>query len=93
VATTTEVLEQRMTSSNPTDLPPPPIPPEPSWGAPHSRGPGYGSLLVGLVILGIGIWYFADRTLGLELPRLDADQLWPVAVIAVGLWLIVRPRR
>ncbi len=45
----------------------------------------------GCVILGVGLWYFADRTLGLELPRLEADQLWPIAVIAVGAWLIVRP--
>lgn len=82
-----------MTSSSPTAPPPPGIPPEPPPAPPRSDGPHLGSLIVGLVILGVGLWYFADRTLGLDLPRLDADQLWPIAVIALGAWLIVRPRR
>ena len=82
-----------MTSSSPLPPPPPAIPSEPAAGPPDSEGPRYGSIIVGLVILAVGIWYFADRTLGLELPRLDADQLWPIAVIALGAWLIVRPHR
>lgn len=82
-----------MTSGSPIAQPPPAIPPEPASGPPASDGPRYGSIIVGLVILAVGLWYFADRTLGLELPRLDADQLWPIAVIALGVWLIVRPRR
>ncbi len=82
-----------MTSSSPIAPPPPGIPPEPASRPPVADGPRYGSIIVGLVILAVGLWYFADRTLGLELPRLDADQLWPIAVIAIGIWLIVRPRR
>ncbi|MGZ8502786.1 MAG: hypothetical protein ACXWW6_08035 [Candidatus Limnocylindrales bacterium] len=81
-----------MTSPDPI-VSPPPIPPEPSWRRPAGNGPRIGSIIVGLVILVIGVWYFADRTLGLDLPRLEADQLWPIAVIALGFWLIVRPRR
>lgn len=73
--------------------PPPGIPPEPSPRAQGTDGPRLGSIIVGLAILGIGLWYFADRTLGLNLPDLDASQLWPVAVIALGAWLIVRPNR
>jgi hypothetical protein len=73
--------------------PPPAIPPEPSAGPPRTEGPRYGSIIIGLVILAVGLWYFADRTLGLELPSLEADQLWPIAVIALGAWLIVRPNR
>lgn len=84
-----------MTSSNPLpDTPPPPaIPPEPAAGPPVEDGPHYGSIVLGLLILGVGLWYFADRTLGLDLPRLDADQLWPLAVIGLGVWVILRPRR
>ena len=82
-----------MTSPSPTAPPPPGIPPEPRTAPPTTDGPRYGSIIVGLVILGVGLWYFADRTLGLELPRLDADQLWPIVVIALGVWLIVRPHR
>jgi hypothetical protein len=79
--------------TDPTSLPPPAIPPEPLPGPPVSNGPRYGSIIVGLVIIAVGLWYFADRTLGLELPNLEADQLWPIAVIAVGAWLIIRPNR
>jgi hypothetical protein len=84
-----------MTSSSPlpSPAPPPAIPPEPTPGPPASNGPNFGSIIFGLIILGIGLWYFAERTLGLDLPRLDADQLWPIAVIGIGVWLIVRPRR
>lgn len=72
---------------------PPAIPPEPSAGPPIAEGPRWGSIILGLVILGIGLWYFADRTLGLDLPRLQANQLWPIVVIGLGVWLILRPRR
>ncbi len=83
-----------MTSSSTIPPPPPPaIPPEPAPAAPREDGPRYGSIVVGLVILAVGLWYFADRTLGLDLPRLDADQLWPIVVIALGAWLVLRPRR
>jgi hypothetical protein len=79
--------------TDPTSIPPPAIPPEPEPAPPIAPGPRFGSLIVGLVILAVGLWYFADRTLGLELPRVEADQLWPIAVIALGAWLIVRPNR
>lgn len=82
-----------MTSPSPIPPSPPAIPPEPPSGPPAAEGPRYGSIIVGLVILAVGLWYFADRTLGLALPRLEADQLWPIAVIALGAWLIVRPQR
>ncbi len=83
-----------MTSSSPLppiESPPPAIPPEPN-PRPAADGPRYGSMVIGLIILGVGLWYFAERTLGLDLPRLEADQLWPIAVIGFGVWLIVRPR-
>jgi hypothetical protein len=49
------------------------------------------SLVFGAVILAIGLWYFADRTLGLNLPRLNWNELWPVALIALGAWIIAGP--
>ena len=82
-----------MTSSTPIAPPPPAIPPEPSSRPPIEESPRYGSIVVGLGILAVGLWYFADRTLGLELPRIEADQLWPIAVIGLGAWLIIRPKR
>ena len=82
-----------MTIPDPATPPPPAIPPEPSIRQPDAEGPRFGSIIIGLVILAVGLWYFADRTLGLELPRIEADQLWPIVVIALGAWLIVRPHR
>jgi hypothetical protein len=79
--------------TDPISVPPPAIPPEPEPAPPPAEGPRYGSIIIGLVIIGVGLWYFADRTLGLELPSLEADQLWPIAVIALGAWLILRPHR
>jgi hypothetical protein len=73
--------------------PPPAIPPEPPAVPRGTGGPRYGAIIVGLVIIAVGLWYFADRTLGLDLPRIEADQLWPIAVIGLGAWLIIRPKR
>jgi hypothetical protein len=47
------------------------------------------SILFGLVVLGIGLWFFAEHTLGLELPRIRWSQLWPVVLIGVGLWVVL----
>ena len=52
------------------------------------RGP---SLVVGVVLLAIGSWYFAERTLGLDLPRLNWNDLWPIALILLGAWIIAGP--
>jgi hypothetical protein len=49
------------------------------------------SVILGLVLLAIGLWYFADRTLGLDLPRLNWSELWPVALIGLGAWIIAGP--
>lgn len=49
-------------------------------------------MILGLFILAIGLWYVADRTLGLDLPRLNWDQLWPLALVGLGTWIIAGPR-
>ena len=49
------------------------------------------SLIVGVILLAIGLWYFADRTLGLALPRLNWNDLWPIALILLGAWIIAGP--
>ena len=49
------------------------------------------SLVIGIVLLAIGVWYFADRTLGLDLPRLNWNDLWPIALILLGGWIIAGP--
>jgi hypothetical protein len=49
------------------------------------------SLVVGLVLLAVGLWYFADQTLGLDLPRLNWRDLWPIGLILIGAWIIAGP--
>lgn len=72
---------------SPTSPPPPPVAPPPRREEPD-RG-RTTSILFGLVILGIGLWFLAEHTLGLELPRIRWSQLWPVVLIGVGLWVVL----
>ena len=47
----------------------------------------------GLVLLGVGIWFFADLTLGYEMPRVAWRELWPLLLIVLGLIVVVRGMR
>jgi hypothetical protein len=44
----------------------------------------------GLVLLAIGLWFFADFTLGLDLPGIAWGELWPLVIIVLGLAVLVR---
>lgn len=44
----------------------------------------------GLVLLAIGAWFFADITLGMSLPAVPWRDLWPLALILVGLAVVLR---
>lgn len=71
-----------------------PIPPvEPNWAPttasrPRDRG-RLVSVIFGFIILAVGLWFFADHTLGLELPTISWSQLWPLLLIAVGGWIVL----
>jgi LiaI-LiaF-like transmembrane region len=70
---------------------PQPQPPAPPNGRVRRRdGGGRASLFFGVLLLLVGLWYFATRTLGLDLPRLDWGRLWPLLLIALGLWIAIR---
>jgi ABC-type antimicrobial peptide transport system permease subunit len=47
-----------------------------------------GMLLIGLIVAGVGFYYFLTNTLGLALPQLDWDRVWPLFVIAIGLGIV-----
>ena len=49
------------------------------------------SWILGVALLAIGLWYFADRTLGLAMPHLNWNQLWPIGLIAMGAWILAGP--
>jgi hypothetical protein len=47
------------------------------------------SIVFGVILLIVGAWFFATRTLGLDLPDLDWDQLWPLILIGIGVWIVL----
>ena len=71
----------------------PPPPAAPNWRPPPSDSGRNASLIVGAIILLIGLWFFATRTLGLDLPEIDWGSLWPVILIAVGAWIVLTAMR
>jgi hypothetical protein len=77
----------------PPTTPPPPAEPtwrppaEPTWRPPRDRG-GSASLVFGVIILIVGLWFFASRTLGLDLPDIEWGQLWPLLLIGLGAWIV-----
>jgi hypothetical protein len=80
----------------PAAVPPPPEPP-PSVAAPPPRAERdrgrTASVLFGLVILGLGLWFFVEHTLGYQLPRIRWSQIWPVFLIVLGLWVVLGSMR
>ena len=44
----------------------------------------------GLILLALGLWFFADVTLGYDMPSIAWRDLWPVALIGIGLLVLVR---
>jgi hypothetical protein len=52
-----------------------------------------GTIVFGLILLVVGLWFFADQTLGLEMPRLSWSELWPLIIIVLGGWILVASMR
>ena len=52
-----------------------------------------GRLIFGLVVLFVGGYFLLRNTLGFELPDLDADAVWPILVIGLGLVILVNGGR
>jgi hypothetical protein len=87
-------------ASPPPASPPPPssssslAPPAwqpPAWQPPpRQRGSNLPTILVGLVFLVIGIWYFLDTTLGLTMPDIEWDNFWPIILIVIGGVIVFR---
>lgn len=84
-------------TGSPAGPPPPVSPPTPPVASPSRRDDrDHGrtaSILVGLVFLGLGLWFFVDHTLGYELPRIRWSQLWPTVLIVIGVWVVVGSMR
>ena len=44
-------------------------------------------------MIAIGVWFFADRTLGIDLPDFDWGSLWPLILIGIGVWILIGAER
>jgi hypothetical protein len=48
---------------------------------------------LGVVLLFVGVWYFLDNTLGLNLGEIDGDKIWPILIIGLGGGILLRAWR
>lgn len=76
-----------------TPPPPSPPPPSPSWRPPPTDSGRNAGLIFGVIILIVGLWYFATNTLDLDLPRIEWGQLWPLVLIGLGAWIVLNALR
>ena len=49
-----------------------------------------GALIFGAILLLVGGYYLLVNTFGVTLPELDWDQIWPIALIGLGLAVVAR---
>ena len=66
---------------------------EPAWFPPRDRrdrSPSTFALVVGLALIAIGLYYFLDRTLGLDMPAIRWSSLWPIILIVIGGLILLR---
>ena len=66
---------------------------EPAWFPPRDRRdrrPSTFALVVGLALIAIGLYYFLDRTLGLDMPAIHWSSLWPIILIVIGGLILLR---
>ena len=79
-----------------------PVPAQPSPSPAQTSPPAYwpreqpgrwGPIVFGGILLVVGLWFFADQTLGLDMPQLRWSQLWPVFIIGLGVWIALGSMR
>src|SRR6266550_2788560 len=54
------------------------------------RAADTASRIWGLLVLAIGLWFFADVTLGYDMPSIAWRDLWPIVLIGIGLIVVIR---
>ena len=67
---------------------------DPGWQPPtRDQGSRWPAVVFGLVLIIVGLWFFAEHTLGLDLPTIRWGQLWPLLIIGIGLLILYGARR
>jgi hypothetical protein len=54
------------------------------------RAASTASRLWGLLLIAVGLWFFADVALGYSLPTVPWRDLWPALLVVLGLFVIGR---
>jgi hypothetical protein len=67
--------------------------PTPPGRWPREEPGRWGTIVFGVILLVVGLWFFADQTLGLDMPQLRWSQLWPVFLIGLGVWIALGSMR
>jgi uncharacterized integral membrane protein len=49
-----------------------------------------GALIFGAILLLVGGYYLLVNTFGIQLPELDWDQIWPIALIVLGIAVVAK---
>ena len=76
----------------PAAAPPPASSPPPRWRTRDNDG-RWGTIIFGGILVAVGLWFFADQTLGLDMPRLRWSELWPIFIIVLGGWIVLGSMR
>jgi uncharacterized membrane protein len=68
---------------------------EPPWFPPRDKDrrepkANLAAIVVGLIILAVGIYFFLDRTLGVSMPPVRWSSLWPILLIVIGGLVLIR---
>jgi hypothetical protein len=79
------------TAPSPTE--PPPTAPAPMWRTRDTDPGRWGTIVFGVILVAVGLWFFADQTLGLDMPRLRWSELWPIFIIVLGGWIVLGSMR
>jgi hypothetical protein len=67
---------------------------EPPWipgqARARDRRPNAAAIVVGLILIGLGAYWFLDQTLGIAMPRISWGGVWPIILILIGGVILIR---